>query len=106
MPQRKTEGNGKAANGSRVGELIIIGGHEDKENDPEILKTVAERVDGGVLLVATLASTEAVEMWKTYKKVFQQLGVKKVEHVDVDTRAESADDARWELPRRAGITFL
>src|SRR4051812_39230045 len=45
-------------------------------------------------------------MWKTYKKVFQQLGVKKVEHLNVETRAESADDARSELLRRAGIIFF
>src|SRR4051794_11982447 len=106
MPHRKTEGNGKAANGSRVGELIIIGGHEDKENDPEILKAVAERVNGGTLLVATLASTEALDQWKTYRKAFQQLGVKKVQHLDVETRAESADDERSELVSHADAIFF
>src|SRR4051794_28089423 len=106
MPHRKTEGNGKAANGSRVGELIIIGGHEDKENDPEILKAVAERVNGGTLLVATLASTEALDQWKTYRKAFQQLGVKKVQHLDVETRAESAEDERADLVRRADAIFF
>ena len=41
------------------GELIIIGGHEEKDGDPEILKLVAERAEKGMLLVATLASSVA-----------------------------------------------
>lgn len=42
----------------------------------EILKIVADHVNGGPLLVATLASSEAMEQWESYRKVFQQLGVK------------------------------
>jgi cyanophycinase len=105
MPRKKLEAHGRTGNGSR-GELIIIGGHEDKQDDPEILKAVAERVDGGMLLVATLASTEAMEQWKTYRKAFQQLGVKKVEHLDMETRAESADDKRAELLTHANAIFF
>jgi hypothetical protein len=43
------------------GELIIIGGHEDKGANPEILKVVAERAEKGMLLVATLASSVGME---------------------------------------------
>jgi cyanophycinase len=88
------------------GELIIIGGHEEKEGDPEILKVVAERASKGMLLVATLASSVAMEQWQEYRRVFQKLGVKKIEHLDLETRAEAADDARAELVKQAKLIFF
>src|SRR3954470_12529825 len=96
MPQKKR----------KAGELIIIGGHEEKNNDPEILKVVAERVNHGLLLVATMASTEANEMWKTYRKAFSSLGVKTIEHLDLETRAESDSDKRTQLVQRAAGVFF
>jgi cyanophycinase len=88
------------------GELIIIGGHEDKGANPEILKVVAERAEKGMLLVATLASSVGMEQWQEYRRVFQRLGVKKIEHLDVETRAESAEDARAELVKQARLIFF
>src|SRR5438128_3030488 len=88
------------------GELIIIGGHEDKGPDPEILKVVADRAEKGMLLVATLASSVAMEQWQEYRRVFQKLGVRKVEHLDLETRAEAADDARAELVKQAKLIFF
>jgi cyanophycinase len=88
------------------GELIIIGGHEEKDGDPEILKLVAERAEKGMLLVATLASSVAMEQWQEYRRVFQKLGVKKVEHLDLETRADSASDERAELVKQAKLIFF
>jgi len=99
MAQKKRESNAG-------GELIIIGGHEDKGPDPEILKLVSERVDKGMLLVATLASSVAREVWQEYRKTFHKLGVKKIEHLDIETRAESADDHRIELVKQAKLIFF
>src|SRR5436305_13090375 len=76
------------------GELIIIGGHEDKSSSGrcnEILRVVATRANGGSLVVATLASSEAVEQWETYRKTFHDLGVKKLERLDLETREQSDD---------------
>ena len=98
MAQKKTN--------SSSGELIIIGGHEDKGQDPEILKLVAERAEKGMLLVATLASSVAMEMWQEYRKTFQKLGVKKIEHLDLETRADSADDRRAEQVKQAKVIFF
>jgi cyanophycinase len=98
MAQKKREPAG--------GELIIIGGHEDKGPDPEVLKVVAERAEKGMLLVATLASMVARQQWEDYRRVFGKLGVKKVEHLDVETRAESADDHWADLIRQAKLIFF
>src|SRR3954449_9092662 len=88
------------------GELIIIGGHEDKGADPEILKVVAERAEKGMLLVATLASSVAMEQGQEYRRIFQKLGVKKIEHLDLETRAEAAEDGRAELVKEAKLIFF
>jgi cyanophycinase len=90
------------------GELIIIGGHEDKSSGQrkEILQLVAQRANGGSLLVATLASSEAVEQWETYRKTFHDLGVKKLQHLDLETREQSDDDSRAELLRQARVVFF
>src|SRR3954447_4809839 len=88
------------------GELIVIGGHENKDGDPEILKLVAERAEKGMLLVATLASSVAMEQWQEYRRVFQKLGVKKIEHLALETRAEAASDERAELVKQAKLIFF
>jgi cyanophycinase len=86
----------------KPGEWIVIGGYEDQE----ILKIVAERAGNGMLLVATLASQVAMEQWQEYRKIFQKLGVKKIEHLDLETRAEAAQDHRAEQIQHAAVIFF
>lgn len=75
----------------KCGKLIIIGGREDKENDKEILKVVADGVGKGKLCVVSVASTVSEELWEVYHDVFRELGVKKLSHLDVVHRKESVD---------------
>jgi cyanophycinase len=102
MPQSKRE----PRRGNARGELIIIGGHEDKDSDRDILKAVAERVNGGTLVIATLASSESLEQWQTYRKVFQQLGVKKTEHLDLESREEAQEAKGKSLVEGARAIFF
>lgn len=88
------------------GTLIIIGGHEDKEGEKVILKEVASRVGSGKLVVATVASSEAEEMWKDYRKVFGELGVKKIEHLDINTREEGLSFERIRILDGATVVFF
>ncbi len=74
-----------------AGTLIIIGGHEDKEGDRAILRTVAERVAGSKLVIATVATTLPEEMAEEYIKVFQELGVKNVDVLDIRNRTQAYD---------------
>src|SRR4051812_31506498 len=71
------------------GTLLIIGGHEDKEDDKIILRRVADFVGSGKLVVATLASGEATESWLEYERVFRGLGVRHVHHLRVAERADA-----------------
>lgn len=90
----------------RNGTLIIIGGHEDKEKEKVILKEVAGRVGSGKLVVATVASTEAEDLWKEYRKVFTELGVKKIDHLDVNSREEGQSFERLRVLEGATVLFF
>ena len=88
------------------GTLIIIGGHEDKEHDKLILRAVAGRVGSGKLVLVTVASEVPDELWKDYQKVFGELGVKRIVHLHVDTRAEAKLEENHGVLDGATVVFL
>ena len=91
---------------SRRGPLIAIGGHEDKEEDREILCEVANRVKGGRLVVATVASSIPDEYFVEYDRVFRELGVEDIVELYVKERSEAFDPEKAEaLEGAAGVFF-
>ena len=66
------------AHANAEGPLIIIGGHENKDGDKVILKAVAERLKGGRLVIATVASHNPEGYFETYQKAFEPLGIKEL----------------------------
>ena len=91
---------------SRTGPLIIIGGHEDKEGKRLILKEVAQRVKGGRLVIATVASHEPEGYFTTYQKAFEGLGVGELVELYVHDRAETlSGPALAALENAAGVFF-
>jgi cyanophycinase len=93
--------------GTGDGTLIIIGGHEEKQRESEILKAVAERVGRGRLVVATVASAEMNgELAKEYDGVFRKLGVKDIAILDVRDRAEAlSEEAEAVLDGATAVFF-
>ena len=88
------------------GPLIIIGGHEDKEGDRVILKAVAERLNGGRLVLATIASHAPDGYFETYQKAFAALGVTDLVELYVQDRAETHEaDKLALLEGAAGVFF-
>jgi cyanophycinase len=88
------------------GPLIIIGGHEDKDGDKVILKAVAERLKGGRLVLATIASHEPEGYFETYQKAFAALGVTDLVELYIEDRAETHDPAKLALlDSAAGVFF-
>ncbi len=88
------------------GPLIIIGGHEDKEGDKVILKEVVKRIDGGKLILATVASHEREGYFETYAEVFGELGLDNLVELYVNERQEAlAAKAADILDDAAGIFF-
>lgn len=90
------------------GNLIIIGGAEDKEGKKEILKKVCECInkekDG--LLVATIATEYPEEAAKKYKKAFGDLGVKNIDILDISNREDAYKKENEDLIRNASLIFF
>lgn len=90
----------------REGPLIIIGGHEDKEGDRVILKAVAERLRGGKLVLATIASRAPEGYLAEYRKAFSGLGVAELVELYVEGRATTQDAEKLAvLEGAAGVFF-
>ena len=88
------------------GALIVIGGHEDKEGEREILRAVAERLNGGQLVLATVASHQPEGYFETYQKAFAGLGVTDLIELYVHERGETLDPgAMSHLEQAAGVFF-
>src|SRR5215212_3404580 len=92
------------------GELIIIGGHEEKsENKPRsILDYVAKRAKKhkGHLLLMTVASQEPEAMAREYRQVFGELGIHDMEVLDIRDREEATRDTSVAKVREAGLIFF
>jgi len=73
------------------GHLVIIGGHEDREHDMEILSRFVE-LSGGKdanIVVITAASTIPDDMWSIYDEAFGNLGVTRRSHVELTSRQQA-----------------
>jgi len=79
------------------GRLLIIGGHEAKVGNMVILRALARLVGSGKLVVATLASEQPAEQWERYESVLRSLGIRHLNHLRVESRADA------ETPRAMGI---
>jgi cyanophycinase len=84
-----------AAAARGYGNLVIIGGHEDKQYDMAILKRFVE-LSGGAdakIVVISAASAVAEHMWETYDKAFADLGVSRHVHLHLESRQDANDEA-------------
>jgi cyanophycinase len=91
---------------NKLGTLIIIGGHEDKEDKCVILKEVAKRISGGKLVVATVASHEPEGYFKDYQTAFSKLGINNLTELYIEDRAESADSEKLKILDNVEAVFF
>jgi cyanophycinase len=88
------------------GALIVIGGHESKEGERAILREIARRVDGGKLVIATVASHAPEGYFESYVQGFEGLGVGELVELYVEDRAEAMQkDKIRMLDDAAGVFF-
>src|SRR5262245_27184458 len=107
----KNNGRGKShkangGSGRAAGSLIAVGGAEDREDTKIILSNLAERIGSGKLVISTLASGYADEVWEIYRTLFTSMGVKRVKHLCMDYRDESPEDARLGILADATAVFF
>lgn len=90
----------------RPGPILLIGGHEDKEGDREILKAFAERAGPGRIVIATVASHEPEGYFDAYKEAFGALGVTDLVELYVEERSDSGTKKALEtLEGAVGVFF-
>lgn len=90
------------------GNLIIIGGAEDKQGESKILKQVVEFIGGNEakLMVLTTATESPKEVGNTYKDVFGRLGVKNIQILDISTREDAnLEEYAQRIMNSTGIFF-
>jgi cyanophycinase len=88
------------------GTLIIIGGGEDREGERVILREIAARLNGGKLVLATVASHEPEGYFELYQRAFADLGVNDLAHLYVHERSETLDGQMLEtMSEAAGVFF-
>ncbi len=94
----------------RRGDLLIIGGHENKESDEEkaILKQTAKKaLEGdGRIVVLTVASMEPQELAETYRKAFGRLGVRHVDVLDIRSREQAYELPNVDMVAGASVLFF
>jgi len=90
------------------GDLIIIGGAEDKKGEKSILKEVCSRIDkeNGEIVIATVASGVPEELGFQYKNIFQNLGVNHISILNVREREDAFDNYNIELIKKASVVFF
>lgn len=90
------------------GNLIIIGGAEDKKGDKGILKDVCSKLDKDKehLVIATMASGVPDEIGALYKGVFSELGVKNINLLNVEKRIDAYEDKNIEIIKTASLVFF
>ena len=92
----------------KLGTLIIIGGHEDRDPKGErlILREVARRIRNGKLILATIASHQPEGYFEEYRAAFADLGIEELVELYIEDRCEAGDREKLEvLEGAAGLFF-
>lgn len=90
------------------GNLIIIGGAEDKEDRCEILNKVVEMSGGSSsrIVIMTTATEHPDEVGSMYREIFKRLGVGNVETVNINLRRDASDDEYIRLINECSCIFF
>lgn len=92
----------------KKGQLIIIGGAEEREGECKILREFVRRSGGleAQIVVMTVATELPREVGDDYIRAFERLGVKHVRIVDTVTREDTESSSALEAIEKAtGIFF-
>ncbi len=90
------------------GQLVIIGGAEDKEGECTILREFVRRAGGtkARIVIMTAATELPREVGENYIRIFERLGAEDVRIVDTETREDASSSTALEAIEKAtGIFF-
>jgi cyanophycinase len=97
----------KVAAGHTRGWIVPIGGAEDKENSPAILKrfvALAGGANADIVVIPT--ASQLRDTGARYERLFGELGVERVTAIDFDTRRDAEEPGRLaRLEQASGVFF-
>jgi cyanophycinase len=97
----------RVLDGEERGWIVPIGGAEEKENDPRILKRFIELcggADANIVVIPT--ASQLADTGPRYEKLFTELGAGEVGVLDFDMRRDTEEKNRLErLDQATGIFF-
>jgi cyanophycinase len=97
----------RVVDGEQRGWIVPIGGAEEKENDPRILKRFVELCGGKAAnLVVIPTASQLADTGDRYQKLFTSLGAGEVGVLDFDMRRDTEEKNRLQrLDKATGIFF-
>lgn len=95
-------------NAGMKGNLIIIGGAEDKEDKCEILKKVVELSgnENSKVVLITAATEHPKEVGSLYRKIFKKLGVSEINIANIGSRKDASNHEYIELIEKSTCIFF
>jgi len=97
----------KVAEGGQRGWIIPIGGAEEKENSPQILRRFVQLAggdDADILVIPT--ASQMKDTGTRYERIFGELGAGRVSAIDFDTRRDCEEPGRLaRLQQATGVFF-
>jgi cyanophycinase len=97
----------KVPDGEERGWIVPIGGAEEKEDDPRILRRFVELCGGEAAdIVVIPTASRLADTGPRYERLFRELGAAQVEAIDFDTRRDCEEKGRLErIGRATGVFF-
>jgi cyanophycinase len=97
----------KVADGQQRGWIIPIGGAEEKDNSPAILKRFVELAGGSDAdIVVIPTASQMRDTGPRYERLFGDLGAERVASIDFDTRRDAEEPSRLaRLEQASGVFF-
>jgi cyanophycinase len=100
-------GASKVVAGGQRGWIIPIGGAEEKENSPQVLKRFVQLAGGrNADIVVIPTASQLLSTGPRYERIFGDLGAERVSSLDFDTRRDAEEPGRLaRLQQATGVFF-
>ncbi|HUR83011.1 MAG TPA: cyanophycinase [Thermoanaerobaculia bacterium] len=92
-----------------VGHLLLIGGNEDKDAKSMTILPYFVKMCGGAsarIIVCGTPSEKVEEKERTYRELFEKIGVAEVMEPDITSRRDGADEELLNMVKRATGVFI
>jgi len=92
----------------KTGKLLLVGGNEDKTEEMEVLRALSAEAGGaaGRIEIITTASSEPEQVWGTYERAFNEIGVGYAAPMHIRTRSEAEAPEFLERIAKATAVFF